>query len=857
VICAAVALGQTNVPKTPEPKLEAESEDRTTLNLLGKEDSSTGEAKRNENVSLVLIDNNVLKELNQRMGTTATIVEAFSVERSYFGKEYGGALASSFHLSSAPARAPHGEVNWSHTNSVFNARSFFQVGPVQPARSNDYGVVFSTKLWSGGSISLNAGQRKLRGMVNGNVLVPAANERTPTTTDPATRIAVLRLLSAYPAQLPNRTDINPRALNLSAPQNINDNRASGTLDQSIGSSDRVTMRYNLTLQHVEAFQLIGGQNPDTDTKNHDARVTWTRSWNSATTSEFSAGFSRIRSLLLPEDTAIDHVYLFQRIIETIGPGSNIPVNRAINTSRLAGRVRHHTGSHSFTFGGELGRKQVNGSDSNDHRGAFQFRRDFGREMSANILAGTPSFYRQSIGSAHRGFRQWAPILFFGDDWKAAANLTVNFGVRYEPGPRPVEVNHLTELPYNCDCNNLAPTFGFAYKLKDKWGLVRGAYAAHYGEIFAVTYTQARFNAPRVINVNIPTPLFTDPLRGVTIDSSYRGDAFRIDPELTTPYSHQYNFNWELRPFGSWVLDLGYVGSRTHKLFSGWFTNRAQLVAGISPTTGNINARRPDSKYTEVLYIHNPSNGWYDAGKVTLRMPRYFGLNMDTSYWWSKALDQGGDYTNTAYGQDARQNRAPTEFHVLQRMKGWSNFDQPHALMVNVVYETPHVTKGSRAMRRLFGSWQFAAVALWKVGTPFNVETGSDSPGFGNVDGIPDDRPNVVNPAVLGMTVDHPDKSRAQLPKSAFAFPSLSDASGNLGRNTFRKDGIGNVNASLSRTFALHNGTTAVHFRAESLNLTNHAQFEEPGSRLSEENFAQITNTLNDGRAFRFALRLTF
>jgi hypothetical protein len=478
-------------------------------------------------------------------------------------------------------------------------------------------------------------------------------------------------------------------------------------------------------------------------------------------------------------------------------------------------------------------------------------------MIANLLAGTPSFYRQSIGSSHRGFRQWVPVLFFGDDWKLASRLTVNYGVRYEPGPRPVEVNHLTELPYDCDCNNFAPSFGFAYKVSDHWGLVRGAYATHYGEIFAVTYTQARFNQPRVFNVNIPTPNLADPLRGVVLDAGYRGDAFRVDQELTTPYSHQYNFNWELRPFGSWVLDMGYVGSRTHKLFSGWFTNRAQMVPGISPTTSNVDARRPDSRYTEVLYIHNPSKAYYDAGKVAVRLPRHSGLNVEASYWWSKAIDLGGDYTNTAYGQDARQNRAPTEFHALQRMKGWSNFDQPHALMVNLVYESKRAPKASGALRRFVGSWQFAAVGLLKAGTPFNVETGSDSPGFGNADGVPDDRPNVVNPSVLGVTVDHPDKSRAQLPKSAFSFPAVTDPSGNLGRNTFRKDGIGNINASLSRTFALHNGSTALLFRAESLNLMNHAQFEEPGSRLSEDNFAQITNTVNDGRALRFSLRLTF
>ena len=47
------------------------------------------------------------------------------------------------------------------------------------------------------------------------------------------------------------------------------------------------------------------------------------------------------------------------------------------------------------------------------------------------------------------------------------------------------------------------------------------------------------------------------------------------------------------------------------------------------------------------------------------------------------------------------------------------------------------------------------------------------------------------------------------------------------------------------------------FRAESLNFLNHPQFSEPGQSLSENNFGQITNTLNDGRAFKFTLQLRF
>ncbi|MFN9458494.1 MAG: hypothetical protein ACK6D7_14115, partial [Acidobacteriota bacterium] len=47
------------------------------------------------------------------------------------------------------------------------------------------------------------------------------------------------------------------------------------------------------------------------------------------------------------------------------------------------------------------------------------------------------------------------------------------------------------------------------------------------------------------------------------------------------------------------------------------------------------------------------------------------------------------------------------------------------------------------------------------------------------------------------------------------------------------------------------------FRLESNNLTNSPQFAEPGTALTDPNFGMITNTLNDGRSFRFSLRFSY
>ncbi|MYC68617.1 MAG: hypothetical protein F4X12_20055 [Acidobacteriia bacterium] len=837
---------------------DADTGERTRLNLLGEVDSESGEARRNENVRLTLIDNNVLKELLRRMGATATILENFAAEQSFFGLEYGGSPKPSLHLRNAPQNQIRGELFWSHQNSALSARSFFQVGEVQPARTNDYGLNVGVPLGKRTALTLQMSQRRLLGQVNGNVLVPAADERVPITTDPDKLSLIQRVIGAYPDELPNRTDINARALNTNAPQKIHNDRVSAVLDNSLGGS-RLTLRYNVTLQHVEAFQLVGGQNPDTTTKNHNARVTWNRAWSPYTTMDVTAGFERIGSLLVPEETSLGPFFLFSRILQSIGPGGNIPIDRVQNLFRYGARLARNAGNHNIVVGVEALQKQVNGFESNNHRGTFSFRADFGRNAVENLLAGTPSQYRFAIGNAHRGFRNYSVLTYLQDSWKVTPEFTLQLGLRYEPVASPTEVNALSEIPYDGDWNNFAPSLGFAYRPDGRWGVVRGAYGLHYGQLFNATFMQSRFNTPGVLSVVVNAPDLLDPLREFSpadLDPTARSAHFQLDPELSTPYSHQYNLSWAFEPRPDWTLDIGYVGSRSHRLLNQRYANRAHPVAGVAQVTRTINQRRPDPRYFDVLHTLNGSIGYFDAAKVSLRVPNWAGLNLDASYWWSKAIDLGSDYTNTATGRDGRRARSPTEFDVWGYMKGVSDYHQPHATLVRLSYAIPGRYRFPPVLRSIFGSWQLSSVVLWKSGTPFGIRSGSDSPGIGNVDGAGSDRPNVIDASILGRAVNHPDRSKALLPTSAFEFIQPTDAGGDLGRNTFRKDSVWNINMALSRRVLLDQKRSLL-FRAESLNALNHPQFEEPDINLASRTFGAITNTLNDGRTFRFTLRIEF
>ena len=861
---AAGAESQTPPEDVPAQETSTEADDtssqddagRTALNLLGEVDSEGGEGRRNENVRITLIDNNVLRELTTRMGTTATVPVDVRIDERYFAAEFGQPPRRLRKATLGPQARPHGELRWMHQNSVTSARSFFQAGGVRPAHDNEFGFTFGMPTWRGSSVMLEGTQVRSRGNVNGNVLVPAPDERTPLATDPARRAIVQRLLDAYPAELPNRTDINPRALNTNDIQKIDNDRGSVRLRQTAGSRDDVVLQYSFTGQKVDAFQLVGGQNPDTTTKNHLASAVWNRQWSPATTTTFTTGIERVGSLLVPEESAVGPLVLTGFVVEFLGPSSNIPIDRALNRFTYAAQVRHVEGDHEWTVGAELVRRQMNGWEAESHRGLFFFRNDFGRDAITNIRMGVPSVYRVAIGNVHRGFRNWEMQYYAGDRWKVTDSLTLDLGLRYEPITAPREVRGLTEIPYDSDRNNLAPRLGFAFRPGRGLGVWRGSYGIHYGQIFDVTYGQARFSPPANLNIAVQAPDLVHPLERLTpedLDPQARSTVFSMDPELATPYSHQYGLDWQLPLGGGLTLDLGYVGSRTHKLLTLWYTNRAQPVDGIPQTTRTVNLRRPDSRYFDNRLVLNGSRGYFDAAKVVLTIPTWKGLNMEASYWWSKAIDLGNDFSNTASGRSGRLGRSQSEFNSHAEMRAVSSFDQPHAFLLRSTWSLPGTRGASRA---LLGDWKLSTVVLAKSGTPFDVIAGSDGEGFGNVDGSPGDRPNLLDASLLGHSVDDPDTSAGRMPNSGFQFIRPLDTAGNLGRNTFRKDGIFNINAALSKHWAL-GGDATVALLAEALNLFNHPQFAEPGRELTSPNFGQITNTLNDGRAFKFSLNLSF
>jgi hypothetical protein len=816
-------------------------------------------AQRNENVIVYQIDTNAVKELNIRVGATPTAVREPAVESQYFATEHG--QPASEQLALRPVARPQawrGETFWSHQNSVFNARTFFQVGGVKPSHRNHFGGRLTGLVPKLGALTASFAQRDVRGMVNGNVLVPLAHERTPLTADPALRPIIQRFLNAYPNELPNRPDFDIRALNTNSPQRIDDIDGSLRLERQTGTNSRLILSHAIVRQRILAFQFVAGQNPNTEIHTQRSRLTWIRALSPATEIVLAAAFDHNRSALLPEPNAVGPRVRFGFQIEELGPDSMFPVNRATTTFRYGAAIAHQAagGKHQIFAGADVVRFRVNGIESSNMRGYFQFTNNFGRQAIENLRLGTPSIYEVTIGDLWRGYRNWSADGYIADRWRPNQRLQVYYGLRWTMDTRPVEIRNQESLPYRTDWNNFSPRFSLAWRAGRGW-TARAMYATSFMPIPPVTYQQVRNNLPGVFYVQVPDPDLANPLHGIDLSrKDGRNSPTWFSPDLVSPYSHQYNAGIERQVFAGAILRFSYIGSRTIKLLNSYVMNRAEPVPGIPLTSATVDQRRPDPRYYETRTVLNGGIAWFDGGQATLDLPARRGFAGGVTYAFAKALDQGPDFSGTAANKDLLSQRSQHQYDSLADRKGLSTFDSPHSLAFYYTYELPRLNGGPAPLRLVAGGWQFSGVNMWKRGTPLTLYIGSDAPGFGNVDGGPSDRPHIVDPSILGATIANPDVAPLILRRERFAFIRPGEPRGNLGRNTFRKAPIWNWNAALARQWRVAREQT-IQFRAEAINLSNTPQFDEPQRNLSAQSFGKITNTLNDGRVFQLGLRYVF
>ncbi len=841
---------------------------------------ATADVEYNPNIFVFRIDQNELRNrLQTARGPDPQYTPDFLAEQNFFGAEYGAPIMKFDPMRPRPLAGDwRGSAVGFIQNSALNARNFFNVGPLLASRSSSYGLTGSGPvLTRKASLLLQFGQSFTSGMVNGNVQEPQATERTPLATDPRAAAIVAALLKAYPAHLPNLPSVSPRQLNSSAPRDVKALDAQARLDLKPTDSASYAFRYSINNYNEDPFQIVFGQNPRTDLRAQTAYTSVTKAFSPKTTGQFGFYFDRMALLLtrtreysqllvpvgyssVPEIQFSSSPTTYSELFN-IGPGTQFPRRRIENQFRSYSDLSRIIGRHTVKVGWSTARIRVNDLQSDNAEGTLAFGTDFGRTATQNFLLGTASSFTHSIGNLYRGFRSWEHDLFLQDQFRLSPTLTMSLGVRYELMTVPQEVNHLNGGGFPADHNNIAPRFGFAWNPRRGSTVVRGSYGISYGTIPPATYGFTRFNGPGIQVISQSAPDLLTALNG-GYQTTNRSARYLLSPDLVFPYSHQYSFSIERALSGTTRLRAAYVGSRTFHLLTQDAYNRAEPVPGIPLTTATVNQRRPDQRYFGIYEITSNSIAYYDAAQVSLDQRIFHGLTFRASYTWGKAIDTGGDFTNNATnGQNIGEVGMPSceKCDYVSDHKAVSLFDTPHAATFGYSYNLPAVLEGGGWGAALLKGWQISGTTIFQSGTPFHIHTGSDGPGFGNVDGEGQDRPNILNPSILHKSVDNPDTSTIIMNPAYFNTNLPPGGRGNLGMNAFRKKGANNTNFAVGRTFRLPGDQPrSLQFRSEFINLFNRAQFDKGGNLFSSiATFGKITNTVNKGRQVQFTLRLNF
>ena len=463
--------------------------------------------------------------------------------------------------------------------------------------------------------------------------------------------------------------------------------------------------------------------------------------------------------------------------------------------------------------------------------------------------------------------------------------------------------------------------GFMHRLAGNMGdsVIRGGYGIFHGRIFQSVFSQGgatvRFNPPNAFFYNqsgVATSTFNpvnlaDPTNGFVFvpgPQTARHTVTLIDPGLEMPYTQQWNVTFErTMPFNS-SFRASYTGNRgigllkyaldnlpVHDPVNGVMVanhpnNPANLrghiirlaadfqCAGTTGTTAapftaqcpvvvpigefeysfrvpRTNERRPNGLYGTNLAVSNAAWSYYNGMQLEWIKRLSRNLNFQAAYTWSKATDTTSEATFVGTG-DSNQNG-----NNARDVRALSRFHTPHRGTVYGTYRLPFFDGNKGFLGQAFGGWQFSAVAKFARGTPFTVTTTALDLNF---DGFSESRPVLLDPSILGNSVNHPATSRDALPRAAFrALTSAETTASLVGRNTFFLDGTKTVDFGLTKNFSMPWEGHKLTVRADMFNVFNHVQYGFPSSSIANTNFGAITSvaTLYAPRNVQVSLRYQY
>jgi Carboxypeptidase regulatory-like domain/TonB dependent receptor/TonB-dependent Receptor Plug Domain len=669
----------------------------------------------------------------------------------------------------------------------------------------------------------------------------------------------------------------------------------GRFDQNLSSRHTLFERY----VWYEGSRTTPGTFTDTDNPQSGQNFSMqsTLSVTPQLVNEFKMGYNRAIHYVLPinpggnpvQELGIRNLAGSTDPIDFGVPAVNItgfsnPGNGGItqgsieNIYTIADNLSRVFGSHTLKLGIELQHRRFFHITEVPPRGNFSFNGQYSGNAIADYLLGLPNTAGGAAGSSRSNYRSNFIGLFVQEDWRVNQRLTLNLGLRYEYGaPWKEQSNQegffdpttglitYNKLPANIppalnglyntreglvpagiiqpDKNNFAPRIGLAWRPLGEKTVIRAGFGVFYDNINLNELQFTRLVAPFYANFtlinNRPAPDFVVDNLFPSLNEITRFPApFSVDPNNRTPYVLEYNLNIQRRFGNNWLLEVGYSGSNSHKLWKRFNQNQAEF----DPTgTILLQNRLPFPQFDAgILTSANDANGHYNGGFVKLEKRYANGLFLLSGYTFSKSIDNNSGEIEANDTRDRHNKR-------LDRSR--SRFDQRHRVGTSFGYELPFGSgkkflSGVRGVGGfLTGGWTIQGILTVASGFPFSVtaanvhNTGSFIPQYANLIG--------------DGKLEDPTPNR-WFDVSAFAQPALG-TQGNAARNLLDGPGYKNFDFSMTKNNRLTERLT-LQFRAEFFNIANHPNFGLPNGNISSTARATITSVA-DGRDIQLGLKL--
>lgn len=329
----------------------------------------------------------------------------------------------------------------------------------------------------------------------------------------------------------------------------------------------------------------------------------------------------------------------------------------------------------------------------------------------------------------------------------------------------------------------------------------------------------------------------------------------VDPKFTQQYVENANLAVEKQLPWSTLFTASYVGSFGHHL---------EGTIEMNPLSPSICLATPGCHATNEATITNTGtvadstifasagqigtflNSNYNSMQLSLHKPFSNDLQLQLSYTWAHALDQGSSYENG--------NVLPGD---LAYTYGDSAYDARHHLSLAYIYDLPKLGNAFWAAREVLNGWRLSGFTTMETGFPVSVSNRSArslrcDPVFSFFGCV--ERPDLVLPVKTISQIRISPNHEVFNPKD-FAQNALGTI-GTTGRNFFHGPGLNNWDIALSRFFKLAEDKQ-LEIRGEFFNAFNHAQFANPSGTFGTGNFGRVTNTTGNPRLIQLAAKISF